>query len=342
MKQVLVVNNYSMRKSLEWSRRGEFPRQHTWGTDMLQEKANLRFYVHTLPPILHRLHLARIWYYIQNIIILFKAIGCDAIYVAASPLIDLIGFLKYLHLYRKRIVVVVHHPGNFSLKKQCYDKLIFICKAAYEKALIDYPQYKELFIYQQWGPDLGFYKGLRAQNNDISFVGNGITDRDNFTLVAAAVATGLETAILCNQQSIPDNYNEDTLNISLIYNEGTMMNGKILPYSEMIKLVSKYSICVIPTKEGRTTLCGLTSFCDAIALGMPVILADTTHIDVDFDKYPFGFYYKAEDKDDLINKMKWFSQNGNQLSKMSKISRQYAEEYNYSKFAETICREVLK
>lgn len=340
MKKILVVNNYSMKKSIEWSNSGNFPKHHTWGCDKLSEVAQLKYFIHTLPPILHRLHLARVWYYIQNLIILFKAIGCDAIYVGASPLIDLIGFLKYIGVYKKRIVMIIHHQGNFSLKRQRYDKLIFICKAAYERALVDYPQHKDIFIFQNWGPDLDFYKNQRAQINDVSFISNGITDRDNDTLILAAAKTKYRTGILCNQQSVPENYNTHTSNISLIYNQGTMMDGKILSYTEMIRIVSKYSICVIPTKKGKTTLCGLTSFCDAIAMGMPVLLADTTHIDVDFEKYPFGCYYEAENLDDLIEKMKWYSNQN--LSLMSEISRQYAEENDYTKFAEVICKELLK
>ena len=343
MKKILVVNNYSMEKSLEWSKAGKFPAQHTWGCDKLSEKAELKYYVHTLPPIFHRLHLARVWYYIQNFIILLRAIGCDGIYVAASPLVDLLGFFKHIGLYKKRIVMVIHHPGNFSLNRQRYDKLIFICKRAYDRALEEYPQFRDRFVFQNWGPDLNFYKDIRPNMNIVSFISNGITDRDNEILVSAVTKTNLKATILCNQQSIPRNYIPNSSNISLVFNKGTMMNGKLLSYIEMIKLVSEHSICVIPRKRGRTTLCGLTSFCDAIALGMPVLLADTTHIYVDFNKYPFGCYYEAGNVDDLAEKMKWFSeQRVDDLERMSQISRSYAEENDYDKFAEIVCREVLE
>ncbi len=61
----------------------------------------------------------------------------------------------------------------------------------------------------------------------------------------------------------------------------------------MIEWILNFSVCVIPTKKGKKHLMWAYVFCDAIALGMPVLLADTTHIYVDFKKYPFGCYYEA-------------------------------------------------
>lgn len=341
MKKILVVNNYSMSKSLDWTKKGILPAQHCWGSDFLEKQAKLKYFTLTIPSSVHKFHLARVWFYIQNLIILFKAINCNAIYVAASPLVDLLGFLKYMGMYKKRIVMIIHHPGNFSLKRQRYDKLIFICRKAYQQAITDYPEYQENFLFQNWGPDLSFYKGFKTEEIQASFFSNGNTNRDNYTLIEASKNINSPVGILCNKQYIPINYNSSVKNVNITEtNNGRIMSGKIMPYKQMLTWSLQYSICIIPTKKGRSTLCGLTSFCDAIALGKPVLLADTTHIDVDFKKYPFGCYYKAGDVEDLIKKMKWFSNNN--LTQMSEISRRYAEDNDYIKFAEVICKEVLK
>ena len=350
MKRVLFVNNYSMKQSLDWAKKGILPRHHCWGGDFLEEKAKVDYFVVRMPHFVYKLHIARIWYYIQNVVILLKAIKCDVIYVGASPLVDLIGYLKYKGLYKKRVIVIVHHPGNFSLNKQRYDKLIFICRMAYDKALLDYPHCKDMFLFQSWGPDLSFYKDGWARNqrrkyNEVSFFSNGNTDRDNYTLAAAAKKVEKErVGILCSKQYVPDNYDLNIKNIILNkVNNGRIMSGKMLTYKKMIEWILDFSVCVIPTKKDKATLCGLTSFCDAIALGMPVLLADTTHIYVDFKKHPFGCYYEAGNVDDLAEKMKWFSgQHVDDLERMSHISRSYAEENNYDKFAEIVCREVLE
>lgn len=339
---ILVINNYSMKHFLALADDNIVPAHHCWGCDELRNQSNvkLKFALYKIPKVFLKLHFGRLYYYILQFFFLYKAIGCSCIYVAASPLIDLIGFLKYIGCYKKKLVVVVHHPRNFSLKNQRYDKLIFICKEAYEQALLDYPEFKDSFLFQEWGPDLRFYEGMRANVERVSFVSNGITNRDNYTLIEASKGTTYPIGILCNQQSLPSNYDSSLKNIDLVFNKGTMMNGKIMSYTKMIAYVSQYASCVIPTGPEQKSLCGLTSFCDAIALGMPIILSTTTRIDVDFKRYPFGYYYKAGDFRDLRMCMDKMS-DVNNLRKMSLVARQYAEDHDYRRFAKTICDTIL-
>lgn len=120
-----------------------------------------------------------------------------------------------------------------------------------------------------------------------------------------------------------------------------MRNGKILSYKEMLKIFSQYSICVIPTRRKKTTLCGLTSFCDAIALGMPILLTDTTHIDVDSEKEKFRYYYEAGNIKDLELEMHYFIDNSDKLEIMSEISRKYAERNDYAKSTTIICNIIF-
>ena len=341
--RILVINNYSMKQFLSLSDAGICPAHHCWGIDELRNNSDikLRFALFKIPSICKKLHIRRFYYYFLQIIFAFKSIGCDCIYAAASPLIDFIGYMKYAGLINKKLIIVVHHPRNFSLKHQRYNKIIFICKEAYEQALSDYSNFKDSFIYQEWGPDLNFYGNKRTDNKKISFVSNGITNRDNFSLVEAVKNTSFRTGILCNQQSIPSNYDKTYKNIQLIYNKGTMMTGQIMSYNDMVSFISKYSICIIPTGPEQTGLCGLTSFCDAIALGMPVILSNTTHIYVDAEIEKFVSYYRAGDVKDLKRVISEFSQIEN-LEELSKASRKYAENHDYKKFAQTVKSVIIE
>lgn len=340
--KILVINNYSMKQFLKLSEAGICPAHHCWGIDELKKNPNIqiRFALFKIPYVCKRLHIRRLYYYLLQIIFMFKAIGCDCVYAAASPLIDFMGYLKYIGLLNKKLIMVVHHPKNFSLKKQRYNKIVFICKDAYIQAINDYPEFKNIFIFQDWGPDLNFYGNKRANTNDISFVSNGITNRDNYSLIEAVKGTSFRTGILCNQQSIPINYDKKYKNIELIFNKGTMMNGKILSYKEMINFVSKYSVCVIPTGPKQVSLCGLTSFCDAIALGMPVILSDTTRIYVDVNIEKFVYYYKAGDIADLKRVISVISQLKD-LKSLSLASRDYAEKHDYKRFSQIIKNIIL-
>lgn len=341
--RILVVNNYSMKQFLSLSDAGVCPAHHCWGVDELRNSPGikLRFALFKIPSICKKLHIRRFYYYYLQFLFAFKAIGCDCIYAAASPLIDFMGYLKYIGFLDKKLIMVVHHPRNFSLKRQRYNRIIFICKEAYNQAINDYPDFKNSFIYQEWGPDLNFYGNKRANIKNVSFVSNGITNRDNYSLVEAIKGTSFHTGILCNQQSVPPNYDEKYKNIELVFNKGTMMNGQIMSYKDMISFVSKYSICVIPTGAEQVSLCGLTSFCDAIALGMSVILSDTTRIYVDVNIEKFVSYYRASDINDLRRVMSEFAQAEN-LEELSKASRKYAESHDYKKFAQTIKTVILE
>lgn len=340
--RVLVINNYSMEQFLKLSEAGICPAHHCWGIDELKKVPNIqiRFALFKIPYICKKLHIRRLYYYLLQIIFMIKAIGCDCVYVAASPLIDFLGYLKYIGLLKKKLIIIVHHPKNFSLKRQRYNKIVFICKDAYIQAINDYPEFKNTFIYQDWGPDLNFYGNKRSVTNDFSLVSNGITNRDNYTLVEAVKNTSIRTGILCNQQSIPINYDKKYKNIELIFNRGTMMNGKILSYKEMIEFVSKYSFCIIPTGPKQVNLCGLTSFCDAIALGMPIILSDTTRIYVDVNVEEFVFYYKAGDIEDLKKVISIVSQIKD-LKPLSLASRAYAERHDYKQFSQSIKNIII-
>lgn len=340
--RILIINNYSMKQSLTWYKARILPAHHCWGCDMIEQQkgVKLRFALYKINRFFFKLHLARIAYCILQCVFLLKAVRCKVVYAAASPLIDWMGYLKYMGLYNKRLVIVVHHPRNFSMKRQLYDKIIFICKDAYKQAIEDYPQLAEHFEFQEWGPDLNFYEDIRADLSNLSFVSNGITSRDNNTLITAAKEIEYQVGVLCNQQSIPSSYNKLYKNVKLIYNEGTMMDGKIMSYKEMLNFISKYSVCVIPTYKKQKALCGLTSFCDAIAMGMPVLLSNTTHISVDFHQDNFGCYYEAENVQNLLHSMKSF-ENPEQRRKMAIVARKYAEKHNYEMFAKAICKAVL-
>ena len=110
-----------------------------------------------------------------------------------------------------------------------------------------------------------------------------------------------------------------------------MMNGQIMSYNDMVSFISKYSICIIPTGPEQTGLCGLTSFCDAIALGMPVILSNTTHIYVNAEIEKFVSYYRAGDVKDLKRVISEFSQIEN-----------LAENHDYKKFAQTVKSVIIE
>jgi hypothetical protein len=74
-------------------------------------------------------------------------------------------------------------------------------------------------------------------------------------------------------------------------------------YRELLKLYSQSKYIVIPivkfAQEDTPVLSGLTSYIDAISLGIPFLMSDNTLIGED----NLGFIYKAGDVNDFLSKL---------------------------------------
>lgn len=341
--RILIVNNYSMRKSLKMIEHGDMPRHHAWGIDRLADKFRLRFLNYHCPTILTRFHLARIYYIYFQIATLIKSIGCSGVYAAASPLINLLGSLKHRRIISKCLVMVVHHPGNFSLKNKVYDKIVFITRAAYNQALKDYPDHNNLMVYNEWGPDMEFYKQRIDSGNcghPITFMSIGKSNRDHDSLVTASKGLNAKTTIICTENSAPKNYDEIIdRNIKLIKQENnTLLSGQLMSYREMVGKLSDADVAVIPIPTTNKGLCGLTSFNDAIALGKPVIVADTANLGIDIEKEGIGYIYKAGDPEDLRSKMELLIKDPQNIKEMGCKARLYALSNDNAAFSENIIK----
>lgn len=331
--KILIINNYSMKKTMKWAKMGILPFHHVWGIDELEKHYKTRYLNYRCPRILVKMHLAKLYYYAFQFLSLLLSYRCKYVYAAASPYMDLLANLYYRGWLKKRLYMIVHHPDNFSLYKKSYSKLIFISRIAYEKACKDYPNQTAMFVYNKWGPDIAFYdyaieNKKRSQNENITFVSNGKSNRDHECLVGAA--RGLQKCnvmIICTQNSTPTNYVKSTdKNIQIeVQSAETILNKKMMSYSKMVKMMKKFDVVVIPVPIGHKALCGLTSFNDAIALGKPVIIADTSNLGIDVEEKKLGFIYRGGDAEDLRAKMMKFIENPALIEAYGRNARLYAE-----------------
>lgn len=343
--KILIVNNYSMKDSLKLVNDGILPKHHAWGIDKLDKCFDLKFAHYKCPNILIKIHFARLYYFYFQVRILLQSLNCNYVYAAASPLINFLASLKYYGLISKKLFMVVHHPQNFSLKRMVYDRLFFITKVAYNQACVDYKDQCKLFVYNEWGPDLDFYKKQKVikqkHREKISFISIGKANRDYDTLVAASKHVDINTLIICTKRSQPSNYDPviDT-NIKVqAQTDDTLLSGNLMSYSEMVSVLSSYDVVVIPIPQGYKALCGLTSFNDAIALGKPIIVADSANLGIDVEKEGFGFVYEAGNIQDLRGKIMNFLQNPSLIDSMGEKAYKYACVNNNSKFSDTIFSE---
>lgn len=346
--RILIINNYSLRESLHKADQGIVPMHHTWGINLLRDKYNLRFLNFQCPTILKKLHLARFYYYYFQIKSLFYSTGCSCVYSAASPLINLLAYLKWKGLVKCRLIMIVHHPRNFTLQKRKYDKIIFISKDVYDIAIQDYGQNQELFELISWGPDLKFYQAIlidssnKESNRPLKFMSIGICFRDHDTLILASRGLDCKTEIICTTKNSPLVYDtsiDHEVSIT-VQNDGINTSGELMSYKQMAAALATSDIVIIPIIKGHSGLCGLTSFNDAIALGKPVIVADTSHLGIDLEYEGIGFYYKAGDYSDLRRKMQYFIDNPDLIKAMKPNILNYAKHNDSSHFAEIINQNV--
>ena len=155
-----------------------------------------------------------------------------------------------------------------------------------------------------WGPDLSFYAVEADSEKVYDFYSNGKSFRD-FDLLKRL----------------------DTPYKILALNQKSRVSAK-----ENVTLCTKSRVMLIPVCANVRGIVGLTSVCDALALGMPILISDSAHIGIDVEKLGIGFEYKAGDIDDMKKKMKLILDKKT-FASLSEKSKRFGETFTYDSFA---------
>lgn len=303
--KILAINNYSLKKSLYESKNNISPAHHTWGVDYLIEcghNVDIKQFKNPVGNAFMQ-HL-KLWLWcLKNLDILRKY---DVVISFFNPLLGFaaflkkVGFLKNVHLY-----TMVHHLTHFPELNSGYEKIFFISSSILEFAKERYPALSDKMVYLEWGPDLKFYEQsyikCRRRKGTLCntvIISTGKTLRDLDILEKVCKEIHLSVIIITDNIKMTD-YN--------IVQSGNVGKNAIT-YSSLLEYLEKSNINVIPCQKkiGRNTICGLTSFLDALAMGQPIIMSDNTNISVDIEGLGIGYIYRAGNKDDLKAKLKVF------------------------------------
>lgn len=106
----------------------------------------------------------------------------------------------------------------------------------------------------------------------------------------------------------------------------------------MVPLLNNCSILVIPTPPNEHPLAaiGMTSFVDALALGMPIIAADNTAYRDIIIENNMGKVYKAGDVNDLANAMNYFKESPERIIECGENSWQFGQRNNINNFGQEL------
>lgn len=327
MKHILFINNYDMAKSRKSYLNGCSPSHHQFGTSELIDMGEYTVdYMLAAPKkynnrILKLLSLLPVWFNIYR-----KARKYDIVYGGADFTVDFLGFMKNLGLFRPKLAAIFHHPPfSFRLKYEKYDHIIFLSSFAYKEMAQLFPAKAAHMAFIQWGPDQAFYQMLAPVPNctktqkEIIFISNGKTKRDHDLLVDATENIKARTIIVSDEYSLPFNYSKDKCKYTEIFYQNKPDDTK------MVKLLNKCSVLIVPTPPTQQKLgpIGLTSFLDAVALGMPIITADNTVFTDIVTSHKMGLVYKAGDKNDLERAMTFFIENPECITEYGKNAYEF-------------------
>lgn len=340
MKHILFINNYDMEKSRDSYLKEKSPSHHQFGISELinTNEYDVDYMLATPRNVKHRvlklLSLLPIWFKIY-----WRARKYDIVYGGADFTVDFLGVMKKVKLFRPKLIAIFHHPPfMLRIKYTKYDHIIFLSPFAYEEMKYAFPQKAAKMSFIQWGPDLFFYQSLATipnhlkKQNKIIFISNGKTKRDHEILVNAAEHLHAHTVIVSDKQSIPANFNKGHCHYTDIILSEQPDDTK------MVDILNKCSILVIPTPATPQKLgpIGLTSFLDAVALGMPIITADNTVFSDIVASYKMGFVYKAGDLTELEKAMNFFISQPKFIAEYGENAYKFGQKNSIKEFAEQL------
>ncbi len=344
MKTLLLINNYDMNLSRELYLQGNSPSHHLFGTNELIETGKYKVDYALITTknvnnkILKLLSLIPVWLKLYK-----KALKYDYVYGAADFTVDFLAIAKKIGLFRPKLIAIFHHPPfEHKLMIEKFDSIIFLSHYSNEEMRKKFPRIKFRMNFIQWGPDLNFYSKIapipnyKKEEDEIIFISNGKTRRDHEALVAAAEETRNKTIIVSDQNNLPTNHNKSCKYTSIYYQKSP---NDI----KMVELLNKCSVLVIPTHTSIKRLgpIGLTSFVDAIALGMPIIASSNTAFADIIEKENMGFIYNSGDILELKECMSKFRKKPSLIREMGVNAYKYGLTHDIKHFEKNL-RSIIE
>lgn len=318
--RILAINNYD----LEWAYKesGEVPMHQTWGVSYLREKG------HVVDTVTYANQGGQFKLLLFNLKLFLRSFKYDIIISFYSPCIYILAYLKMLRMVRAKLFTYVHHHSKKVFLPAGFDGFIYLSKHIMQMDSNICKSNKTFLI--DWSPELDFYnkafeemrKTANQRYQSPVFVSTGKSSRNHVLLQKAC------NDLKCNA-FIFDKAIEEDHYVQVKESKG---------YHYMLDIMSKCAINVVPcrNRNENTSLCGLTSVIDGLALGMPLLISDNSNISFDVEEEGFGLYYKADDVDDLEKKMKYMISHPKELEIMGIKARRFAENHSYLYYCNTL------
>lgn len=325
MRRVVFANNYSMTKAFTDVARGVYPAQHLYGADAL---ARAGWDVAVAPFTARSDALAkRLRYRVGDL-------GQEAYVVRARRpaysgepnSLALLAYLRALRLRRRPLVTVLHtvprRTARTSMQLRGYDAVICLSSYVRSELLAAFDLDPARVRWAPWGPALDFPGYVPVDGAAV--VSSGKTNRDQPTLLAALEGMpGVVYARSPRGIAVPDG-------VELVTDEtheDTVEPGAPkFSYGHVLKDLVAASVVAIPLKD-PAKISGLSELNDALALGKPVVVTRTPHLDdVDVEAIGCGYWVDAGDVSGWRNALTTLHGDPGLRARMGAAGRAFAEE----------------
>ena len=314
----------------EW-KAGQFPGHFLYGATHL-ERHGIDVVMHKHKNIQSRAHLM--------IYVAWRVLTCrqhiDAIYATHWDGLELIIFLRALHLYRHPIILWHHQPimkADSSLREMLaqvfyrgIDHMFFFSEQLIRESLKSSKAREERMQVVHWGADLDYYDRIMAEHpvaEHKGFISTGKEKRDMPTLIRAFSATGHPLEIYIAYKACGDNYLEilgdlrPSANIHIHFIKG------LIPH-ELAQKVWEAKFVAICCQETNYTV-GLTTLVEALAFGMPIIATRNVTFPFNIEKEGVGIIVPYYDSVAWEKAIRYLSTDDEAATRMGQKARQLAE-----------------
>lgn len=278
----------------------------------------------------------------------------DAIYATHFNGLELLIFLRALHLYPKPIIIWHHQPivkADSGLREMTahlfykgIDHMFFFSEKLIEESLKSSKAHESRMQVCHWGADLDSYDRLKKEypvSQHDGFISTGKEKRDMPTLIRAFSATGQELNIYIAYNACGDNYLEilndlrPSANIHIHFIKGLIPN-------ELAQKVWASKCVVICCQETNYTV-GLTTLVEALALGLPVIATRNDTYPFDIEKEGVGIVVPYYDSVAWEKAIRFIVSHPEEAEKMGAKARELADNvYNLDNCAREVAEAIKK
>lgn len=346
--KVLFINNYGMDKAWkEWSN-GEYPGHHLWGITHLQKYGvDVEILLHRKYVILNKIGLRfKLGNYLdQQARILLKRSHYDLVYSGCGDNTFFLALLRYLGIFRKPLVAIVHHPLGKATRRNSifvkgHDQILCLSSKVKQQIEDNFAGAGRTELLK-WGVELPFYEqkeSSSAKSKSQFVVSAGKSSRDHDTLAKAFTEINYPLVIYCSAKSAPT-ISDITSNIKIEFNHPTQ---NAISCRRLLGEYEKAYAIAIPLKD-TNGLAGLTSLLDAMAVGKAVVMTRNKQIDIDIEKEKIGIWVEPGDVKGWRQAINYLLTHPSETQEMGNRGRYLCEtKYNIEVFSAHLARILLE